>query len=631
LHTFIITPFTWGPDSTTVVFVDEAEGISSDPVTFSVIAGPVTFLDVQLDWEAMGWDTPQDGYYAGEELYLSVQGRDRFGNPSETYSKPLIVTHDSTARDELEPEPWQSEAGDVVLQMVDGRVESYPDSPLQFFKAGPVTIRIQSKVNLAIEGTVSIVVKPTYVDALTSKPAGADESPVQVKVGETQNFEVSAVDEYGNQVEIVDEEWTADGTINRIGSGDELELPGQFNAIEYFGPGDADGVLRDREGKLTYSYVDGQVHVTATGPRGHSETLDIPVRVLNDRDLWLEGSEMEPTSIIIGEELILQAPIHYDIPQEAVGSNLFEIEIHFSLVDSNGVELQTLLEKSVRIEDLNEKEDGVYVFRDSVPHESFRDNMKYIRRNTPDDEKMPNYMKVEILDALGGAEMSQFEKGDENNEVTVQLFGVIPETASTPSFAPSVFLMGLALLGLAIVSTMYSGRRRKKCKGDEDAVSPVIAIILMVAITIVLAGVLWLWVSGLVATGKDEPLYKGFQTEWGERTGNEDYVLLIRQVDGKNELSVEDLRFTLYGSDKSDMTGGQHRVTAVYGKPIDDETLISFRDGDHDGMLSVGDRFIIKSAEHVDDDGTLSPGYAQPGFTFELRAQNSQIIEKEIQ
>jgi len=33
----------------------------------------------------------------------------------------------------------------------------------------------------------------------------------------------------------------------------------------------------------------------------------------------------------------------------------------------------------------------------------------------------------------------------------------------------------------------------------------------------------------------------------------------------------------------------------------------------------------------VDDDGTLSPGYAQPGFTFELRAQNSQIIEKEIQ
>lgn len=71
-------------------------------------------------------------------------------------------------------------------------------------------------------------------------------------------------------------------------------------------------------------------------------------------------------------------------------------------------------------------------------------------------------------------------------------------------------------------------------------------------------------------------------------------------------------------------------MTDVYGKPIDDETLVSFREANCDAMLTVGDRFVIKSVEHIDDDGTASPGYAQAGFTFELWAWNSQLFEKEI-
>ena len=39
---------------------------------------------------------------------------------------------------------------------------------------------------------------------------------------------------------------------------------------------------------------------------------------------------------------------------------------------------------------------------------------------------------------------------------------------------------------------------------NEQAVSPVIAVILMVAITVVLAGVLYVWVSGLAETGDEE-------------------------------------------------------------------------------------------------------------------------------
>ena len=181
---------------------------------------------------------------------------------------------------------------------------------------------------------------------------------------------------------------------------------------------------------------------------------------------------------------------------------------------------------------------------------------------------------------------------------------------------------------------MSRRKKKRRCGKDEEAVSPVIAIILMVAITIVLAGVLWLWISGLVATGKEETLYKGFQTEWIEKTRNKDNQLLITAVDGKNELSVEDLRFTLYGFDKSDQTGGQHKVTGVYGKPISDQTKISFLDADHDGMLSIGDRFIIKSFEHINDDGTVPEGdfsgTQKEGFTFELRAGKTQLFETKV-
>ena len=133
------------------------------------------------------------------------------------------------------------------------------------------------------------------------------------------------------------------------------------------------------------------------------------------------------------------------------------------------------------------------------------------------------------------------------------------------------------------------------------------------------------------SAGKDDTLYKGFSVEWGGRTENKDYVLLIKAVDTKNLITVDQVFFTLYSPDRRDMSNGQHSVVDVYDKPIDDKTFISFRDGDHDGMLSIGDRFIIKSVEHVDDDGsTDSPGLAEAGFFFEVRVGQQKIFEEQI-
>ena len=42
---------------------------------------------------------------------------------------------------------------------------------------------------------------------------------------------------------------------------------------------------------------------------------------------------------------------------------------------------------------------------------------------------------------------------------------------------------------------------RRMFKKDDDGVSPVVAVIIMVAITVVLAGVLYIWVSNTMQAG----------------------------------------------------------------------------------------------------------------------------------
>ena len=76
--------------------------------------------------------------------------------------------------------------------------------------------------------------------------------------------------------------------------------------------------------------------------------------------------------------------------------------------------------------------------------------------------------------------------------------------SSVPSFAPSV--IAVALAGLFVSALSFSSRRAddeedvEAMVGDDAAVSPVIATILMVAITVVLSGVIYVWASSLAET-----------------------------------------------------------------------------------------------------------------------------------
>jgi FlaG/FlaF family flagellin (archaellin) len=94
-------------------------------------------------------------------------------------------------------------------------------------------------------------------------------------------------------------------------------------------------------------------------------------------------------------------------------------------------------------------------------------------------------------------------------EATAQSLPSVVRTigaSSVPSFAPS--LVAVSLTGLFVSALAFSSRRADDeeevatmtMADDDAAVSPVIATILMVAITVVLSGVIFVWASSLAET-----------------------------------------------------------------------------------------------------------------------------------
>ncbi len=142
------------------------------------------------------------------------------------------------------------------------------------------------------------------------------------------------------------------------------------------------------------------------------------------------------------------------------------------------------------------------------------------------------------------------------------------------------------------------------------------SLAIVLVITVVLFSFLWLWVS---ENHEGTGIYHSIYTKLGNRTENNDYTVLIIETEPHKECPIEDARFTLFSADRRDMSNGQHQVSEITNKSIDNETFIVFQDNDGNGNISMGDFFIIKSIDHIDNDGNPSPGYAEPGMYFEIR------------
>ena len=205
---------------------------------------------------------------------------------------------------------------------------------------------------------------------------------------------------------------------------------------------------------------------------------------------------------------------------------------------------------------------------------------------------------------------------------------------SVASFAPSI--VAVALTGLFVSALVLAGRRdddeeefEEQMSDDESAVSPVIATILMVAITVVLSGVVYVWAAQLADTDTKGVPRVTFTAEnvdtgdistdhWKISVGQAQTVLATQAV----EVKVTYIDAT--GATVTDTTN-LASTSKVYGfSPFNSDQLVTFGDvvtlddTETISSFSTGDDIFVKT--HTADgtplvDATIKIVYSPPGDT----------------
>ena len=156
---------------------------------------------------------------------------------------------------------------------------------------------------------------------------------------------------------------------------------------------------------------------------------------------------------------------------------------------------------------------------------------------------------------------------------------------------------------------------------DEQAVSPVIAVILMVAITVVLAAVLYVWALGfLEGTTKNPPTGSMIASEDGSGVWSIQIVKINPQV------SVNSVHWYLLDVQGNTKTDGL--ASDVYGYLPGEGKAVVFIDNDFNGKLSPGDKFSIYPGEA---DSDLASVNDVTDYQFRLKFEpNGDVIGYDI-
>ena len=200
-------------------------------------------------------------------------------------------------------------------------------------------------------------------------------------------------------------------------------------------------------------------------------------------------------------------------------------------------------------------------------------------------------------------------------------------SASVPSFAPSIIVISAA--GMFVSALVLSSRREddeaeleETLVDDEGAVSPVIATILMVAITVVLSGVIYVWASSLADTsgGKGVPRFT-FDLHSENALNTVDPYYGFSVMSSETDLATQAMYVTVFYTNE---TGGTSIVpyglaeTTVYGfGPTNSNSMVTFGDspetdtGTVISTFNTGDRFYVKT--------TNEDGYDFSGDGFQVQ------------
>ena len=150
---------------------------------------------------------------------------------------------------------------------------------------------------------------------------------------------------------------------------------------------------------------------------------------------------------------------------------------------------------------------------------------------------------------------------------------------------------------------------------NDDGVSPVIAVILMVAITVVLAAVLYVWAASFLEQGESAPIATFFVEESSSGVYHVEVIKVSKQEDlaGFSYFLKDDTGSTYVGGNgfgeiAMQIVGGEeHGIDTSYTGDDDQlanradnvsaddgsEYPVHFSDNDRDNKLSAGDQFMV--------------------------------------
>ena len=150
---------------------------------------------------------------------------------------------------------------------------------------------------------------------------------------------------------------------------------------------------------------------------------------------------------------------------------------------------------------------------------------------------------------------------------------------------------------------------------NDDGVSPVIAVILMVAITVVLAAVLYVWAASFLEQGESAPIATFFVEESSSGVYHVEVIKVRKQDDlaGFSYFLKDDSGSTYVGGNgfgeiAMQIVGGEEHGIATSYTGDDDQLKsratnvsdddgsvypVHFSDNDRDNKLSAGDQFMV--------------------------------------
>ena len=150
---------------------------------------------------------------------------------------------------------------------------------------------------------------------------------------------------------------------------------------------------------------------------------------------------------------------------------------------------------------------------------------------------------------------------------------------------------------------------------DDEGVSPVIAVILMVAITVVLAAVLYVWAASFLEQGESAPIATFFVEESSSGVYHVNVIKVSKQEDlagfsyflkdttgstyvggnGFGEIAMQIVGGQEHGIDTSYTGDDTQLASRADNVSADDGTdyPVHFSDNDRDDKLSAGDQFMV--------------------------------------